>query len=277
MKLSVFLDHILQAKEQTGKSLEELLWEVREAGIEAVEMHLEYLMTHEEILELLEKAGLKICSIYENYEMERHTDREKAYRHINAALEAGAEKILVVPGFLHGEEAEQMQARMGNREDLEAFFERSESIQRMAEGLRFISEEGNKKGIAVTVEDFDNPSSPLSGVYGVHWFLKQAPHLCYTFDTGNYLYYGEDLMEVLDLLGERIVHVHCKDRIETGGNPFTEDCPSVILGTGYIPFEALTGRLKETGYQGYLSIEHFGVEDQEGCIRKSAAFLKRMI
>ena len=40
MKLSVFYDHILQAAEQTGKPLTELLDEVKSAGIEGVEINM---------------------------------------------------------------------------------------------------------------------------------------------------------------------------------------------------------------------------------------------
>ena len=69
MKMSVFFDHILQAKQQTGKSLEELLQGVRQAGIEAVEINLDYLLKEEWVWEALKQADLKISCIYEFYEM----------------------------------------------------------------------------------------------------------------------------------------------------------------------------------------------------------------
>ena len=65
MKLSVFYDHILQAKEQSGKSLEELLRGVQAAGIDAVEICLTYLLEHKETLKLLQDADLGISCIYE--------------------------------------------------------------------------------------------------------------------------------------------------------------------------------------------------------------------
>lgn len=43
MKLSVFYDHILQAAEQTGKNVPELLAEAKNAGIDAVEINMTYL------------------------------------------------------------------------------------------------------------------------------------------------------------------------------------------------------------------------------------------
>lgn len=48
MKLSVFYDHILQAAEQTGRAIPDLLNEVSRAGIEAAEINMTYLREHEE-------------------------------------------------------------------------------------------------------------------------------------------------------------------------------------------------------------------------------------
>ena len=60
MKLSVFYDHILQAAEQTGKSLPELLLEAKNAGIDAVEINTTYLNEHEETYALLKAAQLAV-------------------------------------------------------------------------------------------------------------------------------------------------------------------------------------------------------------------------
>lgn len=266
MKLSVFFDHILQAKEQTGKSLEVLLQGVRQAGIEAVEIRLAYLQEHGETMELLQQADLKVSCIYEFYEMERVDESEKARKHIETAVKTGAGRVLVVPGFLKGFASKRMQHKMTDTRAIERFMSCNRQIQRMKEGLSYIAKLGQEQGIAVTVEDFDDKNSPLSGMRGIHWFLKQVPELMYTLDTGNYLFYGEDVLEAYELLQGRIAHVHCKDRQEG-------DNASVAVGTGYIPFEEILARLQARGYEGYLAIEHFDVADQEGCMKRSAAFL----
>ncbi|MBQ9142942.1 MAG: sugar phosphate isomerase/epimerase [Lachnospiraceae bacterium] len=267
MKISVFFDHILQAQEQTGKSLEMLLQGVRDAGIEAVEIRLAYLVEHGEVLDALKQADLKVSCIYEFYEMEHANESEKARRHIETAVQTGAGRVLVVPGFLKGFEAKRMQRKMPNAREIEHFMSHNKKILRMKEGLSYIAKVGQEKGVIVTVEDFDDKNSPLSGMHGIHWFLKQIPQLQYTLDTGNYLFYGEGVSEAFELLKDRITHVHCKDRQEG-------DNASVAVGTGYIPFKEILRRLKAMDYEGYLAIEHFDVEDQEDCMRKSAAFLK---
>ena len=112
MKLSVFFDHVLQAREQTEKSVDELLKGVRAAGIEAVEINLNYLCEHSEIWDALKVAGLGISCIYEFYDMGRCDESEKVRRHVETAVKVGAKRILVVPGFLSGEASKQMQEAM---------------------------------------------------------------------------------------------------------------------------------------------------------------------
>jgi len=270
MKLSVFFDHVLQAQEQTGKTLTELLTGVKAAGIEAVEINLSYLTGHPEILDLLKQKELKISCIYEFYDMGHLEETEKSRKHIETAVQVGAGKILVVPGFLSGEASEKMQEVMPHGEWIAEFFERNKEILRMKEGLAYIARLGKERNVCVTVEDFDDKNSPLSGMYGIWWFLQQVPELMYTLDTGNFLFYGEDVFDAWELLSKRIVHVHCKDR--SGANQ-----ASVRTGTGYIPFGEILYRLQKKQYDGYLAIEHFDVKGQETCIKESAEFLRGLL
>ena len=270
MKLSVFFDHILQAREQTGKSVEELLTGVRTVGIEAVEINLNYLCGHSEVWDALKTAGLGISCIYEFYDMGRCDESEKVRRHVDTAVKAGAKRILVVPGFLSGEDSLQMQKAMPVQENIVGFFETNSEIKCMAEGLAFAAKYGKEKGVTVTVEDFDGVDSPLAGMYGIRWFLQQIPELMYTLDTGNFLFYGEKVLDAFELLKERIAHVHCKDR-----QPETN--VSVQIGTGDIPFAEVLEKLKKQNYNGFLAIEHFDVAGQEECIKGSAEFLKTLL
>lgn len=267
MKLSVFYDHILQAAKQTGKSPAELLDEVKRAGIEGVEINMTYLCDHEETLDLLRKAELCVSCVYEFYEMGKRDEKEKAGKHVETALKAGAGKILVVPGFLSEEEARIMKECVLDYRKMADYLNGNRKALRMAEGLTYVAALGWDAGIAVTVEDFDDAKSPISSVNGLLWFLNRVPKLMGTFDTGNFVIHGEDVLTAWDLLKERIVHVHLKDR----GNG------SVAVGDGCIPMEAVLGKLRESQYEGYLAIEHFDADSQENCIRKSAEFLRSRI
>lgn len=302
MKISVFYAHILQAAEQTKKALPELLCGVKEAGIDAVEMELAYLESHEETHALLEEAGLGISCIYQFYEMEspdavtQERERKKTERHIAMAKRVGAKRILVVPGFLEKEEALAMR-KCTEYAQMEAFMEKSEKVQRMKSGMEYIVTLGEQAGVTITVEDFDDHKSPVSGMLGILWFLKNVPGLRYTLDMGNFVYSDEDVLEAWELLKDYVVHVHCKDRGEdaafvagfscgstTQGQDSEEQATSprlnkgllsVATGEGYMPIAELIAKLKNVGYDGYLAIEHFDAPDQEECMKRSAAFLQK--
>lgn len=280
MKISVFYDHILQAAEQTGKPLPTLLKEVREAGIGAVEMRLSCFLEDEALKDRLQEAGLSVSCLYEFYEMEKGIASHLEERHVQAACAAGAERILVVPGFLAGQEPKMRKACAGSYEETAVCMEQSGAVCRMAEGLTRMTALGRRYGVTVTVEDFDDVASPLNGMYGILWFLKKVPDLRFTLDMGNFAHAGEDVQAAAALLEPYIAHVHCKDRGEEfslkrqgGAN---KGLLPVAAGDGYIPIGMMIKELIKKGYSGYFAIEHFDVPNQEESILRSAAYLKRM-
>lgn len=236
MKISVFYDHILQAAEQTGKSLPELLREAREAGIEAVEINMTYLSEHEETYELLRAADLQVSCVYEFYEMESRN------------------------------ETESFRECVGDQEKTDEFLNENEKALRMAEGLTEITAMGAEAGIRVVIEDFDDVRSPISCVSGMKWFLGRIPELKVTFDTGNFITHKEDIFTAWQVLRDRVIHVHCKDR----------GTQSVAVGDGYLPMAEILTDILQSGYQGYFAIEHFDAPEQENCIRRSAAKIQEI-
>lgn len=288
IRLSVFFDHILQAEEQTGKHIPELLAEVKKAGTSAVEINRTYLLEHPATLEMLETAGLQVSCIYEFYALERGRETEKARRHIEIARKTKAGKILIVPGFF-SVEAEEFVNCVPDREKVWDYLSHSEKAQRMADGLREIVEMAGSRNIAdtpitVVIEDFDDRNSPIACVSGMQWFAEQVPGLCFTFDTGNFIIHGEDIFAAWEELKDKVVHVHCKDRkissdkpLQTQKNatPDIKECylPAAV-GEGCIPIKELVYKMKEYGYRGYLAIEHFDAADQEAYMQKSAANLQ---
>lgn len=288
IRLSVFFDHILQAEEQTGKHIPELLAEVKKAGISAVEINCTYLLEHPATLEMLETAGLQVSCIYEFYALERGRETEKARRHIEIARKTKAGKILIVPGFF-SVETEEFVNCVPDREKVWDYLSHSEKAQRMADGLREIVEMAGSRNIAdtsitVVIEDFDDRNSPIACVSGMQWFAEQVPGLCFTFDTGNFIIHGENIFAAWEELKDKVVHVHCKDRkissdkpLQTQKNatPDIKECylPAAV-GEGCIPIKELVYKMKEYGYRGYLAIEHFDAADQEAYMQKSAANLQ---
>ncbi len=265
-KISVFYDHLLQAAEQTGKSVEEMLSYAKKCGIDAVEIRLAYLMENEKILVQLKEYDLNISCIYEFYEMDKHDEGEHIKQHIKMAKAVGAEKILIVPGFLGRFDTWCFGGKKGNYSKLVPFMDKNKSVQGIVNGLKYAVKMGIESGITVSIEDFDSEKSPLCCINGVRYFLEHVPGLKYTLDTGNFAYIGEDVLEAWDVLQEYIVHVHCKDR--------GKKLSSVATGSGRLPMAEIVSRLQEKGYDGYYAIEHFDVANQEEAIKRSVDFLK---
>ena len=238
MKVSVFYEHVCQASRQTGKTEKELLEELYHAGVRGLEIRLLDLMEDTGLYARIREAGFQISCIYEFYEMEKEEEKEKSRKHIEAAAETGCGRILVVPGFLEKEEAEKFHnlADQEGEAPLKTWMEENPKIAGMRRGLSRMTGWGKEKGVEVTIEDFDDYTSPLSRNRGIRWFLDNVPDLGFTFDMGNFAFMQEDIWQAWELLADRIRHIHCKDRCRG-----LEPAPA---GKGDIPMRELLEKLK---------------------------------
>lgn len=268
MKLSVFYHHIEEASRQRGIPLEELLKQVRSFGIEYVETDMAYITDTQEMKETLDRAGLRTASIYNFYNFGEVPDGTQAFLQVDAAKALGADKVLVIPGLLKGTALEEQEKEKEN----------------MLSSLRQVCKYAKTKDITVIIEDFDNDKSPIADSEGMIWFLNRLPELRAAFDTGNFIYMGEDELSAFENLKDRIVHVHCKDRtlkVTEGEEPkiTVKGIPiySSPVGFGCIKIEEILKRLKAMKYDGLLSIEHFGSLDQLGFIEESSRWLSRFL
>ena len=142
--------------------------------------------------------------------------------------------------------------------------------------------EAKKRGITVVMEDFDAADSPYRDAAGVRYFLDRVPELRAAFDTGNFAFCDEDELDAFELLKDRIAHVHLKDRALTPGAP--EERPLVSLGgrklyaapfgSGIIRGEEILRRLQKIGYDGVLTVEHYGAPRPLEYMERSAQWLR---
>ena len=183
MRISVFYDHITQAMEQTGRSTRELLGECKNFGIQGLEISFTQLKQGGVgLYRTIREADLTVSSIYEFHDFTHSTDLTLAKKQVDLAAEVGAEKVLIVPGFL--EEAEARALWDCCREDsyrdkscqaVDRFMESNPSICRVREALRELVEYGQGKKVKITLEDFDGFTSPCSGMFFLKWFMEQVP------------------------------------------------------------------------------------------------------
>jgi len=105
------------------------------------------------------------------------------------------------------------------------------------------------------------------------------PNLRINFDPANMILYGTgDPIEALEVLGTKVISVHCKD-----GDWPPVDKPQALgierpLGEGSVDIPRFVAKLKEVGYRGVLSIEREEPDlvKRAADVRKAVALLRRV-
>ena len=287
-KISVFYDHIVQAAEQTGRPVQEILWEVKEQGITGVEIRLSDLLRDKErLLESFEQEGLCISSIFENYNWNEQPDLTYAKQHVDTAYELGVGSILVVPGYVTEEQGQKMRKlhlKMIERVEYLDGIEEVNQMKRCLQELVDYAEEKAKerpdgRRVYVTVEDYDDVRVPLNTTWQLREFLEDVQGLKFTLDCGNFAFGDEDAYNACMCLDRYVVHVHCKDRGRELSPKYwfkiySRGLATVPVGKGYVKISKILERLARMGYDGYYAIEHFNAKDQLKYIKQSTKFLK---
>jgi sugar phosphate isomerase/epimerase len=87
------------------------------------------------------------------------------------------------------------------------------------------------------------------------------------FDTANTIAWGDDPLPVLEQVIDRVRSVHAADTRSRG------KLEPAVIGTGLVPFPAIFGRLKASGYDSWVSIEEASGTGREG-VAAAARFVR---
>lgn len=160
------------------------------------------------------------------------------------------------------------------------------ALEVMAPRIREITEYAKSKGIKTCTEN--------------HGYIFQAPErvealiravgnenygwLC---DMGNFLCADVDIVQSVAIAAPYTFHVHVKDFLLKEGNV---PCPKgffttlggnhirgTAIGHGVVPVRNCITALKRVGYDGYVSIEFEGMEDNIPALEAGLDFLKKII
>ena len=251
-RISIFCDHIEAVARQEGISFAEAAARIKELGYEGADVRV--LQKPEEIKTLDSLGFAHSCAITDiNYckgEQKEIEDRTIAFMD-----EHGYERLLLVVGVMPEEGFPQE--------------EREIVRQRIASFASRVAE----RGYTIMVEDYDSNRSLSYNAERIDSLFSLSDDLGLVFDTGNFIYAGEDALGLLDHFRTRIGHVHLKDRTST------TDMRCVPIGTGCIPIKEIIGKLVESGYQGWLTVEQFGsrnmLEDSGTSIRNVSTALAK--
>jgi inosose dehydratase len=276
-KLSIFFEHILEAQEQTGLSLSNILDQIKRWGYEGIEINLDYAVQNPDTIMLLRQKGFRFSCIYQFYDWEKSTDLTKAKLHVDTAVRLSAGKILVVPGFFNDKETELFH-NLHKKDEIYKMMDSLDSVKNITSMLWQTVQYAQEKHITVTLEDFDSANSPCAKTYQLLYFFERIKGLKFTMDCGNFAYSDEDAAEAFNQLKEYMAHIHLKDRGRESCLPeglhYNKGLAPVPTGSGYIPIARFVEEAEAMGYKDYFAIEHFGSPDQLTFMQKSAAFME---
>ena len=143
--------------------------------------------------------------------------------------------------------------------------ERTAGVRWVTDGFRRALDEAEKQGITLAYEnhtkgapwDYWDFSQPTEIFLEILDALSDTP-LGVCFDTANPLVLGEDVLALLEQVVQRVVVVHIFDlRAVRVFEP-------VRVGTGASPIPQVFSRMKQAGYDGWLSIEEASRSGQAG-------------
>ncbi|MDA8382266.1 MAG: sugar phosphate isomerase/epimerase [Betaproteobacteria bacterium] len=137
-------------------------------------------------------------------------------------------------------------ALLGCEKYIFPLFEKSEltvaNLAAYIDPLRAIADKVQAVGITLCLE---------TGLHGAALadFLDRIAHpaIKAVYDTGNRVAFGHDLPGDIRLLGDRIAHVHIKDK--------NADNENVLLGRGLVDFLRVYEALADIGYSGPYTFE----------------------
>ncbi len=108
--------------------------------------------------------------------------------------------------------------------------------------LRVVADKATQHGIAVCLETNLDGRQLADALDRLN-----HPAITVVYDTGNRVAFGHDLPGDIRLLGDRIAHVHIKDKNAKNEN--------VVLGTGLVNFLHVFEALSDIRYQGPYTFE----------------------
>ena len=143
--------------------------------------------------------------------------------------------------------------------------ERAAGVQWVTDSFRHAVDAAEKHGITLAYEnhtkgapwDYWDFSQPTEIFLEILDALSDTP-LGVCFDTANPLVLGEDVLTLLEAVVHRIVVVHIFDLREVGV------FEPVRVGTGTSPIPQIFSRIRQAGYDSWLSIEEASRSGQEG-------------
>ena len=163
------------------------------------------------------------------------------------------------------------------------FYSYREAIKDMAPVIRRITEYAKSKGIRTCTE---NHGMIMQAPERMEQLIREVNHENYGWlvDMGNFLVVDYNPVEAVKIAAPYAFHVHAKDFIVKKGDtvkPYGFATTSggnywrgTVLGHGSVPIINCLSILKRAGYDGWVSVEFEGMENNLEALRAGIQYLK---
>lgn len=268
---------------KTGATQKDLIRKAKELGFEAIEYidlapengmsQLEYAQV---LREESEKVGLPIVNYTINADL-LNNDFSKEVERICSQVDVA--KALGVSGMRHD-------ATSGYKSELKAYNGFSEVLPILIDGCRQVTSYAKEQGIETMVENhglFCQESERVERLVGG----VNDPNFGWLVDVGNFLCGDDEPCKAVGRAAQFAKHVHVKDFHIKSGSEFDPGkgffttrggtyLRGAILGQGNVPVLQCLKTMKRNGYDGYVSVEFEGIEDNIPALETCLENLKRM-
>ncbi|NLX14347.1 MAG: sugar phosphate isomerase/epimerase [Phycisphaerales bacterium] len=142
----------------------------------------------------------------------------------------------------------------------------------MVDRLKRICDALGERGLTLLMETGQEQANALSAFI----VAVGLPNIRVNFDPANMVLYGVgEPVEAVDILKDKIVHVHMKDG-KWADKPGIDWGQDVVLGTGDANIPGVVDKLREIGYAGPLVIEREAGNERFADIQKAISLLESL-
>ena len=269
MKIALNLESFFGLYQRGGLEPAEVVRLAREIGVEGVELSERLVDPDKEpaLLKALAHSDVQVPSCYVFCELltadpdERQQQIESVCNRFERVARFGAPQMVVIPGALP----------VGVDADLARGW--------VIDALQTCLPVAVENGLTLSIENVGFQADVYARAEDLLSICTSVgPEFKLTFDAGNFLLIGEDALDAFDVLKSQVSHVHVKDwksveeaappmPVELTGTDGVRYCPAV-LGDGVVNLVGMIDRLRQNGYDGFVSVEYEGPDDPFDAMRK---------
>jgi len=241
-------------------SLEQCLSEASEAGFIGIESGGKFPKKSEELLPLLEKYKLNLCSGWYGANLRKNSVKEeieviqeqlKLFKDCNAPCMVFAE----VSGSIQGDPKRKLSSRpQMNNDEWKSFNDKLSDMGKYLEDQGMPLAYHHHMGTVIETEDDT-----------IRLLENTNDSVKLTLDTGHMLFAKGNSKKILENFSERLIHMHCKDiRKNVLEKSLKQDLSFrgaflegafTVPGDGCIDYKPLFDILKKKNYSGWLVVE----------------------